>query len=104
MTMEFGSINPRVLTHILFWTGLVAIASGATYFGISVSATTEWSDAARIISDSMIKPYSHTVYNVPLAIALSCGITLVLGVIWRLFCEFCYLKLQFLHKSISDKA
>lgn len=100
--MKFGSIKPKVLTHILFWTGLVAIVVSSFFLGISLSATTEWHDAARAISDTLIKPYSQIEYNILKAIAIGCGATLIFGIIWRVICEFCYLKLVFLHNNLND--
>ena len=94
--MKFGSLSPRLAAHLLFWLGLAVLLALSVGFGWNMSAYTEYVNVAR---DGWQEPLTR--HNIPLAVAWGAGFALAGGALWRIFCEFCYLKLQFLRASLD---
>lgn len=96
--MKFGSLSPRLAAHLLFWLGFALILVAAAAAGWELCAVTEWQNVAR---DGWAVPI--TTRSLPVAIGCGAGFALVGGALWRVFCEFCYCKLRFLHASFEKK-
>lgn len=92
--MKFGSFSPRAVTWILFIAGLVLLGVLSAQWAWDFSATVEWSNVAR---DGWKEPI--TTYNIPKAVVSGVLAFLGSGAVWRIFCDYFFLKYSYWYKN-----